>query len=303
MKNCCFCPRNCLSDREKQLGFCRATKVPEVASICCHKGEEPPIAGKKGICNIFFAHCNLQCVFCQNYEISRASVAQEKVFYATIESIVDRVEELLPETENMLGFVSPSHYVGLIPEIVEKVHERGLFPTVVYNTNGYDSVESLRMVAPYVDIYLPDFKYMDADLARRYSHAADYPEVAQRALQEMFNQKGSALPIDEGLAFRGMIVRHLVLPGQVDNSIDCLRWMAENLSPNLHLSLMAQYFPPEPLKGALPDELNRTLTQEEYDRVVEAFYDLGFHNGWLQELSSTTNYHPNFAKKDAFNQE
>lgn len=289
-----------MSDRQSSLGFCKACELPEVASICCHKGEEPPISGTKGICNIFFAHCNLQCIFCQNFDISRGIVASDKIFYSSVDSIVDRVAELLPATENMLGFVSPTQYAHIIPEIVERVRERGLNPTIVYNTNGYDSVETLKMLAPYVDVYLPDFKYMNSDLARRYSNAPDYPQRAQEALWEMFAQKGSSLPIDEGVAFRGIVIRHLVLPGQIQNTIDCLQWIADNLSTNLHISLMSQYFPPSHLVGKLPDELNRSLTPDEYALVEQAFYDLGFYKGWLQDLSSTSNYHPDFSKRNAF---
>lgn len=297
--SCTYCPRHCSADRRSTFGFCHATDLPEVASVSVHKGEEPPISGKRGICNIFFAHCNLQCVYCQNHDISRAEVSPEKVFYHSVGEVVDRVAELLPHTENMVGFVSPTHYAHLVPQIVEELHARGLCPTTVYNTNGYDTVETLRMVAPYIDIYLPDFKYMDADLARRYSNAPDYPQRSQKALLEMFAQKGSGLPTDDGdLAFRGIVVRHLVLPGQVRNSIDCLRWMADNLSTNLHISLMAQYFPPEGL--CLPDELGRTLRTDEYQQVVEEFHALGFHRGWVQDLSASDTYRPDFSKKQSF---
>lgn len=297
---CSMCPRKCGVSRSERLGFCQASDALEVASISIHQGEEPPIAGRKGVVNVFFAHCNLQCLFCQNYEISRGKVSEEKVFYHSVEEVVDRIAELLPETENMVGFVSPGHYAHWIGPIVEMLHDRGLFPTTVYNTNGYDSVESLRMVAPYIDIYLPDLKYSRSDLALRYSHAADYPEVSQEALKEMFAQKGSGLPTDDdGLAFRGIIIRHLVLPGQVENSIECLEWIAENLSTRIHISLMAQYFPPQGV-GVLPDELGRTLSEAEYDRVVEAFNQLGFTKGWVQELSASLNYIPDFSKKQSF---
>ena len=178
MMSCTCCPRHCDVDRRVKLGFCHASMLPEIASVSVHKGEEPPISGKKGIVNIFFAHCNLQCCFCQNRDISGASVDSDKVFYHSVDEVVDRVAELLPQTENVVGFVSPSHYAWLLPEMVEAFHAKGMCPTIVYNTNGYDTVDTLRMVAPYVDIYLPDFKYMDASLAQRYSHAADYPQRA-----------------------------------------------------------------------------------------------------------------------------
>lgn len=297
---CTLCPRSCNKNRVADFGYCQAPLIPEVASIAIHKGEEPPISGEKGVVNVFFAHCNLQCLFCQNHDISRGIVDEEKIYYHSIEEIVERIAELLPQTENMLGFVSPSHYAHLIAPIMDALHTRGFYPTTIYNTNGYDTVETLCMVAPYVDIYLPDFKYRDEILSARYSHAKDYPQRAQSALLEMFSQKGSGLPLDDnGLAFRGMIVRHLVLPGQVQNSIDCLRWMAENLSTRLHVSLMSQYFPPQGV-GDLPDQLNRTLLQDEYEKVVQTFYDLGFTRGWVQDISSNINYRPDFSEKQSF---
>ena len=299
--SCNCCPRHCAIDRRVDLGFCHAPMDPEIASVSVHKGEEPPISGKKGIVNIFFAHCNLRCCFCQNRDISHEVVDSDKVFYHSVDEVVDRVAELLPQTENMVGFVSPSHYAWLVPELVESLHARGLYPTTVYNTNAYDTVETLRMVGPYVDIYLPDFKYMDVSLARRYSHAADYPQRAQEALAEMLAQKGAGLLTDENdLAFRGIIVRHLVLPGQVQNSIDCLRWVADNLSTRLHISLMAQYYPP---LDNLPDQLNRTLLPDEYNHVVDAFNGLGFTRGWVQELSASENYRPDFSRRQSFRTE
>ncbi len=293
---CTICPKGCDADRESRLGFCGGALEPEVATICVHKGEEPPLCGEKGICNVFFAHCNLQCVYCQNGAISAHRAASE-IRFRGVEAIVEGIAEALSETENMVGFVTPSHYANCIPAIVEGLHAKGLFPTTVYNTGGYDSVETLRMLTPYIDIYLPDLKYMDRGLAERYSHAADYPEVACRALKEMYRQKGSSLPTDErGLAYRGIIVRHLVLPGQVRNSLDVLEALAD-ISTGLHIALMAQYFPPQ--KG-LPDELGRTLREEEYNEVVERFYDLGFYRGWVQELEAEGCYRPDFDKREAF---
>lgn len=303
---CSLCPRNCLSDRCHQLGFCHAGIAPDVSSICVHKGEEPPISGTKGICNVFFAHCNLQCIFCQNHEISRANVAADKIFYHTIEEVTERIAAVLPLTENMLGLVSASHYAHLVPALISSLHAKGLYPTVVWNSNGYERVETLRKIAPYIDVYLPDFKYMDPDLARRYSHAADYPAVAQKALREMLAQMGPTLHCDEhGMAYRGIIVRHLVLPGQVQNSTDCLRWIAQELGNGIHLSLMAQYFPPAesapwPAGTPWPDQLGRAVSQEEYDAVVHCLDEQGFTYGWQQELCAGARFRPDFSKEQAF---
>lgn len=289
--SCNKCPRKC-----KNLpGFCNSDSAkPEIAAVYAHRGEEPPLSGNKGISNIFFAHCNLQCCFCQNYSISRPSVDPELTQRLSVAKIIDAVEQSLQKTENIVGLVSATQYSDLVAPIVEGLHAKGLYPTIVYNTNGYESIEVLEQIAPYIDIYLPDYKYSIPDLSRRYSNAADYPEVAQKALIEMYNQKGSSLPTDDnGMAFRGLIIRHLVLPGCVENSIKCLEWIANNLSSNVHISLMAQYFPPDGL--SLPDELGRKLNEDEYNKVVDTFYSLGFHRGWVQELDSAENYHPHFA--------
>lgn len=293
---CPNCPRRC----SERPGYCQAdSRHPEVAAVYPHRGEEPPLSGNKGISNVFFAHCNLQCIYCQNHEISRAAVSPELVKYRSLEAIIDGAIESLQHTENMLGLVSATQYADVIPALIDGLHQRGCYPTVVYNSNGYERVEVLQQLAPYVDIYLPDFKYADAALGQRYSHVSDYPEVAGRALKEMLDQKGTSLPIDDsGLAFRGIIVRHLVLPGQVQNSIDSLRWIADNLSTNLHISLMAQYNPPE--VSSLPDALNRRLQAEEYQEVVDAFYALGFHRGWVQQLEAADSYNPHFKDKEIF---
>ena len=296
---CDNCPRHCGVDRISAMGFCQAPLQPEVASICVHKGEEPPICGSRGICNIFFAHCNLQCCYCQNHQISRRQVDESYLFYKTLNDVCDRIEQVLSQTEDIIGFVSPAHYVHAVPQIVEELHRRGHFPTVVYNTNGYDSVDALRIVAPYVDIFLPDFKYMDPVLSQSLSHAADYPVVAQQALKEMYSQKGNGLPTDDnGLAYRGLIIRHLILPGQVANSLRVLDWIADNLSTNVYISLMSQYTPIPELD--LPEYLRRTITQSEYDQATDHFYQLGFCHGWVQEFTSQQHYVPQFANREAF---
>lgn len=291
---CTVCPRHCSVDRVESLGFCQAGSLPEAATICPHRGEEPPLCGDKGICNIFFSHCNLRCIYCQNHEISTTTPSSR---FIGVNDIAQAVAKILPETENIVGFVTPTHYAHHIPHIVQRLHSLGLYPTIVYNSSGYDNVEMLRTIAPYVDVYLPDFKYSIPSLALRYSHAPDYPQVALNALQEMYYQKGSSLITeDNNLVCSGMIVRHLVLPGQVENSLRTLDSLAD-ISINLHISLMAQYYPPIP---NLPDQLGRTITEEEYQQVVEHFHSLGFHNGWVQQLESQSCYRPNFEHSQAF---
>lgn len=289
---CHLCPRNCGVRRAEASGFCGATEALEVSSVCVHRGEEPPL---NPIVNVFFTHCNLQCIYCQNWQISKGYGLQVAGYRYTVAELADRICRLLPETAGMMGLVTAAHYADRIPELIETLHRRGHEPTVVYNSGGYESVETLRRLEGLVDVYLPDLKYMDADIAARYSHANDYPEVAAAALKEMKRQVGGGLMTDaDGKAYRGIIVRHLVLPGHVDNSLHCLEWLADNFNPfNLHLSLMAQYFPPQ---EGLPAPLDRTLTAEEYAIVTDRAAELGFTEGWVQEMEAKDNYRPDFTQ-------
>lgn len=216
-----------------------------------------------------------------------------------MEETVQRIVELLPKCDNIIGLVSPTQYNHLIPELIERIRAKGENPTVVYNSNGYENPSTLRVLDPYIDIYLPDYKYADAETAHRYSNAYNYPEKALDSLKEMYYQKGSTLITDEnGIARQGMIIRHLVLPNNINNSKHVLESIAENLSTNIHISLMSQYFPPE--GTTLPIELYRTINSEEYEIIVRYFEELGFHNGWIQDLLSAEQYKPNFSEKDAF---
>nr|NQU90383.1 radical SAM protein [Bacteroidota bacterium] len=198
-----------------------------------------------------------------------------------------------------VGFVSPSHFVPQFMVIVEALHALDLHPTIVYNTNGYDTVETLKQIEPLVDVYLPDFKYSDPELSRKYSDAKDYPRIARQALKEMYRQKGSSLITDVGgIARNGILIRHLVLPGHAENSIGVLGFIAEGISTSINISLMSQYHPTNNVKYLSP--LNRTLNKEEYEKVVDAFYDLGFRNGWIQDMESSENFRPDFDKGHPF---
>ena len=294
---CNICPRQCGVDRTAGAGYCGAPSGLRVSAVCLHRGEEPAIGGVHGIVNVFFAHCNLQCIYCQNASISTREVEDGLVHYHTVEEVADRICELLPDSEGMLGLVTPSHYADQVPAIVEAVHRRGMEPTVVYNCGGYERVSTLRSLEGLVDVYLPDFKYSSASLARAYSGAADYPQVARAALTEMVRQVGAGLKTDErGVAYRGLVVRHLVLPGAVDNSLQCLRWLADEFgTERLHLSLMAQYFPP---REGLPTPLDRCVEADEYAQVVAEAERLGFAHGWQQELEAERCYRPDFHKAD-----
>lgn len=269
----------------------------DIASICKHKGEEPVVSGEKGICNVFFRHCNLQCLYCQNKDISRndTTVAQP---YDSLSAVLDRIEDVLSGSENSVGFVSPSHRISQVIAIMDGLHERNINPTYVYNTNGFDSFETMEKIRHRIDVFLPDFKYADAELGFKFSGVKDYPTKAMKAIKIMYYEMGASLQTDDKeRVLRGLIVRHLVLPGFIENSKRALEILAEELSPNIHLSLMAQYFP----IGKMPYEsLNRCLHAEEYEEVLDYAQSLGFHRGWTQELSSAGNYHPHFDKADSF---
>ena len=198
-----------------------------------------------------------------------------------------------------IGFVSPSHYTNQVIETIQTLNKWGLKPIVVYNTNGYDTVETIRLLEPFVDIYLPDYKYADAGLAQSLSGAADYPDVAAKAVKEMYSQKGNQLiENDEGYALRGLIIRHLVLPGYVENSKKVLLSIAENISVNVHISLMAQYNPA--FYPGSDKNLQRTLTSAEYEDVCNYYDDLGFSRGWIQSLDSSLHYNPDFSANHPF---
>ncbi len=295
--SCDFCPHGCGVARDAvNKGFCNTDLKNNIASVCIHKGEEPVISGKNGICNVFFSHCNLQCIYCQNEQISsNDSVAKpidDSKVLETIKSILDRGIPLL-------GFVSPSHCIPQMLKIIRKLNADGYHPKIVYNSNGYDSVETLRKIEQYIDIYLPDFKYSDNELAFELSGVKNYVENAINAIKEMFRQKGTLLlKNDEGQAESGLIVRHLVLPGYVDNSLNVLQILVNEFSSGIHISLMAQYFPTENVHDH--KNLGRTLFFEEYEKVIDEMERLGFYKGWVQELKSAENYRPDFDLKHPF---
>lgn len=299
LRFCRICPRNCNADRySSRLGYCKVDASFSISSICIHHGEEPAISGDKGICNIFFTHCNLQCIYCQNHQISCNSLdysAQE----IELKEVLRQIVQILSTGINLVGFVSPSHFVPQVKVIIDSLRALRLNPVFVYNTNAYDHPEVIRELESYIDIYLPDFKYSDAGLGRKYSDVKDYPEIALSAIKEMLHQKGTELPIDEaGYARRGLIIRHLVLPGHPENSINVLRTIAKELSNDLHISLMSQYYPTCQVNNH--EFLRRTLKPKEYFRVVNELEELGFENGWVQELSSQSNYRPDFSEEEPF---
>ncbi|WP_306547950.1 4Fe-4S cluster-binding domain-containing protein [Desulfobulbus sp.] len=302
LRECCLCPRQCGADRTAgPNGFCRVDDGLAIAAITLHRGEEPVLSGGRGICNVFFSHCNLGCLYCQNHQISRNTSPLPTANWS-LTAAADAIAKILATGVNRLGFVSPSHMVVQMLALIDAVRQRGFRPVVVYNSNGYDRVETLRELEDRVDVYLPDYKYSDPVLAGKWSAAADYPEVAAAALGEMYRQKGNLLHLDdEGLAERGMIVRHLVLPGAMDNSLGALRFLAGELSNRLSLSLMSQYHPIGSVADLPP--LNRQLLPEEYAQAAAEMERLGFVNGWMQECASAAHYNPDFRQASPFGED
>lgn len=298
IEKCELCPRKCRANRMKrQFGYCNCSDDPLISSIFLHQGEEPVLSGTKGICNVFFAHCNLQCIYCQNHQISRNNYF-EPSWVLGYSDIVATICRQLDTGIKLLGFVSPSHQVVQMCGIIEKLFQKGYHPRIVYNTNCYDDINTLKELEGIVDIYLPDFKYFDNFLGLKYSDVPDYFTIAAKAFKEMFRQKGSTLLVDsEGIAESGIIVRHLALPSHSDDSIRIFEFLAEEFSAQLHVSLMAQYYPTNQVKEFYP--LNRTISLAEYSRVVHKVEEIGFR-GWIQELSSSKFYQPDFSKNNPF---
>jgi putative pyruvate formate lyase activating enzyme len=293
LRDCTCCPRDCHADRgSAQLGYCRSGMGFSIGSICAHRGEEPVITGKHGICNIFFTHCNMQCVYCQNWQIShnRQVVVEHKM---ELSEVVSRIEAILDAGSRSVGFVSPSHFIPQVRVIMSALRARGRKPVYVFNTSSYDKKATIESFDGEFDVYLPDLKYMDDRLAEAHSDTPGYSAVACAAIKEMFRQKGSSIWLDDdGLITSGLIIRHLVMPGQVENSKAVLRWIAHELSPSVHVSLMAQYRPTP--RVAKSQKLGRYITPQEYDEVLEEFHHLGFYRGWVQELDAPENYTPDF---------
>ncbi|MHB1296247.1 MAG: radical SAM protein [Anaerolineae bacterium] len=277
---CDLCPRRCGVNRlNGETGFCRSGAVARVASWNVHRWEEPPISGTRGSGTVFFSNCTARCLFCQNYPISQLGVGQD----ADTERLAGMMLELQRRGVHNVNLVTPTHYVPQILAAVEVAAQQGLRIPLVYNTSGYDCVETLRLLEGVVDIYLPDAKYTDDAVAERLSGYRDYVPNNRAALREIVRQVGAGLELDaQGLARRGVILRHLVLPHGLSQTPEVLQWVAENLSRDLHVSLMAQYFAAHKAVG--DPELGRKLLPEEYDEALEAFERAGLENGWQQEL-------------------
>jgi putative pyruvate formate lyase activating enzyme len=275
---CRVCPRNCGANRlEGELGFCMTTHRAFVASYNDHHGEEPCISGTRGAGNIFFGSCNLRCAYCQNFPLSHFRVGQE----VSNEQIAAMMLDLQGRGCHNINFVTPSHLVPQVIEAVARAAECGLRIPIVYNSSGYDAVESLRLLDGIVDIYLPDMKYASSLSGLKYSKAVDYVKHNQAAVNEMWRQVGELQVDADRIACRGMIIRHLVLPHDLAGTQQVLEYIADELSPRVWVSLMNQYFPAHKALQML--ELNRKITVQEYDVAVEKLTSLKLDRGYVQE--------------------
>ncbi len=290
LKECKICPHNCRVNRfDGKLGRCKLSNKIKIALVSLHKFEEPCISGKNGSGTVFFSNCNLNCVFCQNYEISQLGNGKE----ISIEELADIFLKQQNNRAENINLVTPTMYIYHIVEAIKIAKSNGLKIPIVYNSNGYENVEALKKLEGYIDIYLPDLKYSNNEIAYKYSNIKNYFENATLAIKEMYRQVGAPILDDNGMMKRGLMIRHLILPNQLENSKGVLKWISKNLDNSVYVSVMAQYFPTYKAKE-IP-EISRKLTKEEYETIEQYLYSLNLDNGYIQELGThEEEYLPNF---------
>lgn len=278
LEKCELCPHECKINRHSgQIGRCKSKDTVKIALYSIHNFEEPCISGKKGSGTVFFSNCNLNCVFCQNYEISQQGKGKE----VTIERLAEIFLEQQERNAQNINLVTPTSYVPQIIEAIKIARNEGLNLPIVYNTNGYEKAQTLKLLEGYIDIYLPDFKYSNDLLAKRLSKVDNYFDTTTTALKEMYRQTGNAIFDDNGIMKKGMIIRHLVLPNHILNSKRVLKWINDNM-PNVYVSVMAQYFPTFEAKKF--EDINRKLNKKEFQEIENYLYQLNLENGFIQEL-------------------
>ncbi len=294
---CDICPRECGVNRlEGEQGFCHSGRLPVVSTVCTHYGEEPVISGSRGSGAVFFGNCNMRCVYCQNYQISQ-DWAKQRSKEMDFRTLAERMLYLQDELGcHNINFVSPSHFIPQIVRAVLEAVPMGLRLPLVYNTSGYDSVKSLRELDGIISIYLSDLRYSSNKWGKKFSQAVDYVAYARAAIQEMYRQVGDIVLDEAGLAQRGLIVRHLILPNGLAGSQDSLTWLVSQVSPRVTVSIMSQYFPAH--RAWRIPSLSRTISSSEYSEVVELVDRLGLENGWLQEMGASESYLPDFTHED-----
>jgi putative pyruvate formate lyase activating enzyme len=276
---CRLCPHECGVNRaDGEKGKCRSGLDVYISSSNLHFGEEPPVSGFSGSGTIFFTNCNLSCVFCQNYPISQLGHGNQ----TSVKELAAVMLELQEKGAHNINFVTPTHVLPMAVEALCEARKNGLGIPLVYNCGGYERVETLKLLEGIVDIYMPDAKYSIEECSAKYSGAPDYPEHNKKALKEMYRQVGGLVLDKHGIAVKGLIIRHLVIPNNIANSIGVLSFIAKDVSRTAYLSLMSQYHPAH-LSHKF-SELSRTVTRMEYDRVLSAADKLGLNNGWKQEV-------------------
>ncbi len=297
LEKCELCPRRCGVNRlNGEKGYCGIANEIIIAHYGPHYGEEPPISGTKGSGTIFFSSCNLQCIFCQNYQISHYREGESY----TVEELADIFLLLEKQGCHNINLVSPTPYIPFIATAIKKAKQKGLKIPFVYNTNAYENAESLKILDGLIDIYMPDFKYWNAGVAKKLSDAPvdkSYPEHAAAAILEMKRQVG-VLMIKDGVATRGLLIRHLVLPGGLAGSDKIIEWIRDNLGTDTFISFMSQYYPVH--KAGQYPLMNRRIKHEEYDRLTDLLIDEGFKNAFIQKLESAPLFIPDFEKEEPF---
>ncbi|MDC7286644.1 radical SAM protein [Blautia schinkii] len=278
LSDCTLCPRKCHAGRLKgQHGICGMDGTLRAARAALHMWEEPCISGSKGSGTVFFSGCGLRCRYCQNREIAIGDSGRE----ISVQRLADIFTELESKGAANINLVTAAHYVPQIISALECARKHGLTLPVVYNSSGYEAVSTLRLLEGWVDVYLPDFKYMEAELAKKFSSAADYPETAMAAIAEMVRQTGECRFDEDGYIEKGTIVRHLILPGHTKNSIRILEYLHQTYGDQIYVSIMSQFTPIH--EDDQYPELNRTITKREYDKVLQAAVEMGINNGFFQD--------------------
>lgn len=290
LESCKMCPHECKVNRlNGNIGRCRSTDKIKIALVSLHQYEEPCISGKNGSGTIFFSNCNLSCMYCQNYEISQ----EGKGFEISIEELAKIMLEQQNKGAHNINLVTPTMYAVQIIEAIKIAKGKGLNIPILYNTNGYESVETINMLNGYIDVYMPDLKYYSDDIAKKYSNVDKYFMVTTKAIKEMISQVGYPIFDEDGMIKKGVIIRHLVLPNHMQNTKNILKWIKENLSDRVYVSIMAQYFPTYKAKEDLL--LNRKINKKEYKQIETFLYTLDLKNGYMQELGEhEEEYVPDF---------
>ena len=292
LEQCTLCPHNCKVNRlNGEIGRCKCNDKIKIALSSLHKFEEPCISGENGSGTVFFSNCNLNCIFCQNYEISHLG----KGYEVSVDELANIFLKEQKDGAHNINLVTPTMYVVQIIQAIKIAKEHGLNIPIIYNTSGYENIETIKMLKGYIDVYLPDLKYYSNDLCKRYSKVDNYFENASKAVLEMYNQVGNPEFDENGMIKKGVIIRHLILPNFIQNTKHILKWIRENFPEDVYVSVMTQYFPS--YKAVNDDKINRKINKKEYESIEDYIYLLGFKNGYMQDYVECDNeekYVPKF---------